>query len=109
MLVEIFARLRSQDPMYGSQKHQRDFLVRMELLQLTTPCTKDHSQVPDPCTTCTKVKLEHHPVHHSHCYPSCGCNVLIGIGCRHHPINQAHLAQARAVVEALLGGPISWE
>ncbi len=38
----MFERLRSQDPTYGSQGHQRDWIDRMDLLQRMFPCPTDH-------------------------------------------------------------------
>lgn len=35
--------LRSIDPEYGSQAHQREFLARMARAEAAHPCTRDHS------------------------------------------------------------------
>lgn len=35
-------KLKSIDPNYGSQEHQRAFLARMARLQEIAPCAKEH-------------------------------------------------------------------
>lgn len=55
--MTILDHMRSIDPSYGSQEHQRQFLERMERAQQLNPCMKDHSG-DDP------------PTHVTKCYPS---------------------------------------
>lgn len=39
---KLVERLKSIDPDYGSQAHQRAFVERMEEAQRIAPCAKDH-------------------------------------------------------------------
>lgn len=49
--------LRSIDPSYGSQEHQRKFLTRMRRADQLNPCAKDHSG-------------DTPPTHTTKCYPT---------------------------------------
>jgi len=49
--------LRSIDPEYGSQEHQRAFLARMARAEAANPCTRDHDE-------------DKPPTHRTACYPS---------------------------------------
>lgn len=51
--------LRSVDPLYGTQMHQREFGARMERAQHLNPCKLDH-------------------VHRTACYPKDAAGVMIG-------------------------------
>jgi hypothetical protein len=46
MASKLEERLRSVDPNYGSQQHQRDFIARMDEVQRRAPCAKDHEHAP---------------------------------------------------------------
>lgn len=54
--MKLIDYMRSLDPTYGNQKHQRDFIARMDRAQELNPCTLDHSG-DDP------------PTHVTRCYP----------------------------------------
>jgi hypothetical protein len=41
--MTFFEYMRSRDPTYGSQDHQRRMAERMDELQALAPCAKDHS------------------------------------------------------------------
>lgn len=49
--------MRSVDPDYGSQSHQREFLARMARAQELAPCARDHSE-------------DTPPTHVTKCYPA---------------------------------------
>lgn len=55
----------SIDAKYGTQRHQREFIGRMERAQELNPCTKDHS-LPDDAHPPSKPAP---PTHVSRCYP----------------------------------------
>jgi len=49
MSIEEF--MKSVDPAYGSQDHQRRYVERMRELQATHPCGKNHDADTPPCHT----------------------------------------------------------
>lgn len=56
--------MKTVDPTYGSQQHQRDFLERMGELQRRYPCNLDHEhQLPHA------VKVGDKYAHDPGCYP----------------------------------------
>ena len=55
MTVEEY--MKSIDPAYGSQQHQRDRLAVMRRVDELNPCRIDHSSTNPPC-------------HTSRCYPT---------------------------------------
>ncbi len=63
--MTVFEYLRSIDPKYGSQEHQKAFLARMQRAQDLNPCMKDHTG-------------ETPPIHRTSCYPKDQAGRMIG-------------------------------
>lgn len=54
---DLRSHMLERDPEYGSQEHQREFLIRMARAQRLNPCPKDHE-------------------HHTSCYPQVGGRMI---------------------------------
>lgn len=54
--MSVLEYMRSLDPDYGSQHHQREYIDRMARADAANPCTRDHT-ASDP------------PAHTPQCYP----------------------------------------